>query len=104
MIGHEPFLTLRKGALLEMNVKLQCKGSLLDRPTGRKGPKSAPPGADASHPAVTYATSTPVRLRSQIFLNHNRKYFILCRYGRPGGRASPRAQAAPTTACTRRFL
>jgi|KBSMisStaDraftv2_1062788.scaffolds.fasta_scaffold40663_2 hypothetical protein len=51
--------------------------------------------------AITYATSTPVRLHSQFFLHHNRKYFVLCRYGRPGNPASPRVSGALTTACTR---
>jgi hypothetical protein len=29
-------------------------------------------------PAIIYATSTPVRLRGEFSLHHNRKYFVLC--------------------------
>jgi hypothetical protein len=55
-------------------------------------------------PAIIYATSTPVRLRGEFFLHHNRKYFVLCRSGRLGGLASPRVSGTFTTACTRQFL
>src|SRR5262245_49966232 len=89
--------------------KIQCKGSkggasnLLG--PGRAFCKGRPgPGNPGKPPAVTYATSTPVRLRRQFFLNHNPKYFVLCRYGWLGRPRESSRERRAGDCCTRWFL
>src|SRR5262245_9814 len=95
MFGHERFLTLWK-ITLRKRCKLQCKGTLQERPTSAPSSRSATPRHDP-RPAVTYATSTAVRLRTQFPPHHNRKYFVLCGDGRFGEHGRPHVSGTVPT-------